>query len=1219
MLLTLIFALPSMAYEAFEYTYEGVKIEYAKTGNGTCSAEYPVVHKTKKVIIPEYAYDENGNSYLVTGITNCAGYSWWDGLEEISIPTSVESIGLYVFSNVRRLKSITAPWTALTYFYNARSSLQSIILLTIPEEVDKHTISFENWYHLEYVRIPSGCKRWTQNIFWRDSTGGTPIDVDFESIDDLLNIQFYSSSIAWYYGNLLIDGELLTSLDVPSTITTIYPNALYKCKSLTSVTLPESIESIGEYAFSGCSSLESVTLPEGLEGIKEYTFNWCSSLKSINIPESVKSIGEYAFSDCSSLESFTLPEDIEGIREKTFNGCSSLKSINIPESVKSIGDYAFSGCSSLKSVTIPESLETLGYKAYNGCTAITSLTVPIKWSNFFASVGENNNGLSLTLTGEDNKIGNSAFSGWKALKSVSIPASVIEIEEDAFKDCINLDKAEYASLESLCGINFHNLSSNPLNNGHHLFIAGEEIKNLVCPSNLASIGQFCFYGASGLETVVIPASVTTIGEQAFGGCSALESVVIPSSVTTIGQQAFYGCSELESVVIPSSVTTIGEKAFGGCSGITDIDIQSTSISQYSLGWFDVTDTALLRLPAGTFKSYVLLGGWDVFTNIVCGDVSYLLTDAVASSIKYRLIDYNDSEGPQRDAMVIAGDYSSLTSAHIPNREVIDGNRYTIKYIRSSAFENCNNLSSVTFDSRIDLEWIGASAFKGCTSLSNIELPESVNEIFDSAFEGCTSLESISLPKNITRICPSVFFGCTSLSEVILPSDLYSIENSAFRGCTNLSQIDIPEKVKTIGAYAFHSCSSLKEINLLHVDNLGVGAFMYSGLKGTGLDKYEFDNSLMSGHQYYNTSLKIIPKVCYYGCSSLTSLIIPRSVMSIEDNAFGNCTKLNEIIFQASSYELSLGDIFSGSSPTLEFLSIFRDISQNPGFKTKELKIGNCVTTCPSFKGQSGLKTIALGSGITEIPNEAFKDCGLSEVVIPVSVTTIGESAFANNANLKTVSMGCNVVSIGDYAFDNCPITNVYLANSSDPTAAGNVFSTYNDATLWIPEGMEDYYYDESLNCWYRFGDFKNLIAPTSFETTSVDSFTGAIGDSVKLSVSLMPANVTLPYIFWESTNPEVAVVDLDGVVTIVGPASATPTKIKAWTLYDFEPIEFEVTSTGEIFVQKVYDSNTINGDACNNGIYTLQGVCLNPNATEEAVKNLQPGMYIIRGKKVVIK
>ncbi len=209
----------------------------------------------------------------------------------------------------------------------------------------------------------------------------------------------------------------------------------------------------------------------------------------------------------------------------------------------------------------------------------------------------------MVIPGSVTSIGSLAFYGCSGLTSVTIPVSVTSIGGGAFYECSGLTSVHISDLEAWCKIAFNNNLSNPLRFAQHLFLNGEEIKDLVIPISVKSIGNYSFYGCSGLTSVTIPGSVTSIGNHAFDGCSGLTSVTIGNGVTSIGGSAFLGCSGLTSITIPNSVTSIGSYAFQNCSSLTSITIPNSVTSIGNEAFYGCSSMTTITIGSGVETIY----------------------------------------------------------------------------------------------------------------------------------------------------------------------------------------------------------------------------------------------------------------------------------------------------------------------------------------------------------------------------------------------------------------------------------------------------------------------------------------------------------------------------------------------------------------------------------------------------------------------------------------
>jgi hypothetical protein len=231
--------------------------------------------------------------------------------------------------------------------------------------------------------------------------------------------------------------------------------------------------------------------------------------------------------------------------------------------------------------------------------------------------------------------------------------------------------------------------------------------------------------------------------------------------------------------------------------------------------------------------------------------------------------------------------------------------------------------------------------------------------------------------------------------------------------------------------------------------------------GTGTNYAAGDSLTVSGNTslysvWLNSSDITISGTAITGCStSLSSLIIPPSVISIEDNAFAFCMSLTSVTIPSSV--ISIGAHAFDDCMSLTNVTIPSSVTS----------IG-----AHAFEGCNSLMSVTIPLGVTSIAASAFDNCtSLTSVTIPSGVTSIGDSAFDNCTSLTSVTIPSGVTSIGDSAFYYCTkLDSVTVNATSPPTLWGDrIFdSNKSGRKIYVPSAsVSDY---QKASYWNEYKD-----------------------------------------------------------------------------------------------------------------------------------------------------
>lgn len=306
-----------------------------------------------------------------------------------------------------------------------------------------------------------------------------------------------------------------------------------------------------------------------------------------------------------------------------------------------------------------------------------------------------------------------AFRDCGKLKSVTIPDSLVSIDEQAFLGCTKLNSFQVSAEHPVFAY-----SLGLLINKEDMTLIRYTGKGGTCEVywGIRNIGKGAFE-YSKVTSVILPDSVTSIGPQAFLCCSNLSSITIPNTVTSIGSQCFYLCKGLKSISLPAGLTDIDHGIFGWCTNLKSIEIDPANPV------YEMKDGMLIDKK--NQKLVYLLNAIKGICEVPDGIREIAPRAFEANNNLKEIIFPGSVENIQSEAIEYC---KSLTSVKLP-----DG----INEINAYMFSNCPKLTSLVIPDGVT--WISVGAFEGCKGLKEVAIPASVSLISENTFADSKNL------------------------------------------------------------------------------------------------------------------------------------------------------------------------------------------------------------------------------------------------------------------------------------------------------------------------------------------------------------------------------------------------------------------------------------------------------------------------------------------------
>lgn len=388
--------------------------------------------------------------------------------------------------------------------------------------------------------------------------------------------------------------------------------------------------------------------------------------------------------------------------------------------------------------------------------------------------------------------------------------------------------------------------------------------------------------------------------------------------------------------------------------------------------------------------------------------------------------------------------------------------YTVSGGEATIVQYTGTDASITFPDSINgypVTTLAQRIFQENTTVERVKIPKSIvkchtvwdNGIVYGPLSKCESLTEVEFEEGAALI-PGGVCKSSNVSSVTIPDTVVEIGDNAFSG-SKIYAIRIPDGVETIGKAAFDRCSDLESISLPN-----------------SLTKMQDRLMADCGKLRFCTIPESVIEMegnIFLGCKSLETLTLPHKLSTIGDQIIKG-TQIEKIVVPKSVnkiYTYYYNDItygpFSGCETlnTVEFedgIEVIPDsVCRNS--RVRQVIIPESVTTIENYAfASSQVESVEIPYGVRKIKDSVFQHCGeLTEVKLPESLQAIGSGAFRYCRKLEAVDMKGPVAAVEDETFFCCEkMTSCVISDSAERIGRSAFEGCSSLSSLTLPDNLK---------------------------------------------------------------------------------------------------------------------------------------------------------------------